>query len=364
MKRSDLLNRGTAETPIAAACWECSALLLCCTSQLYRGTCVVTSQTSHTRQPPRAHRRGMALRAEAPSTSDSLPTWWASASRVLAAAPTTTELIQRGVAKLDVEAVAGRIVERGFAVVDGFLGKAAAASIHGAIRELDGAGALRLGKIQHGVQQTNSAASRNDRIAFLPSIQAVDRPPSQRALERSTPQGNDAVAALPETGVLRTYVAAIDGMRERLSAHQALTARLQGSLDDCNFMCAIYPGGGARYNPAKCLAVGPRANEAVDAGLASEASTFAAVFGVPVGSTTDWFHEKWLPCWRRRVAGLRRVFEHAPTLPSSRRSPSAARARRPSTGSPMFLSLATQTKRYGSASRSGGSTWYRAGTTV
>ena len=49
MKRGDLLNRGAADTPIAAACWECSALLLCCTSQLYRGTCVVTSQTSHTR---------------------------------------------------------------------------------------------------------------------------------------------------------------------------------------------------------------------------------------------------------------------------------------------------------------------------
>ena len=148
---------------------------------------------------------------------------------------------------LDIKGVAGRLLERGFVVVDGFLGDPAAAAILTAIRDLDGAGALRLGKLQHGLQQTTSTTSRNDRIAFLPSIQSAGRELTLRALARSTPQGNTSVAALPETSVLRTYVAAMDGVRARLSEHETLKARLGGSLDDCNFMTAIYPGGGARY---------------------------------------------------------------------------------------------------------------------
>ena len=176
-----------------------------------------------------------------------LPTWWAASASSLAKAPTSHDLIRRGAMTLDIKGVAGRLLERGFVVVDGFLGDPAAAAILTAIRDLDGAGALRLGKLQHGLQQTTSTTSRNDRIAFLPSIQSAGRELTLRALARSTPQGNTSVAALPETSVLRTYVAAMDGVRARLSEHETLKARLGGSLDDCNFMTAIYPGGGARY---------------------------------------------------------------------------------------------------------------------
>ena len=33
----------------------------------------------------------------------------------------------------------------------------------------------------------------------------------------------------------------------QLSAQPRLVERVCGSLDDCTFMCACYPGGGARY---------------------------------------------------------------------------------------------------------------------
>ena len=174
-----------------------------------------------------------------------LPSWWSSSSSILASAPTTHDRIQRGADRFDADGVAGRLLERGFAVVDNFLGAPAASAIRAAIRELDGAGALRLGKIQAGVQQKSNTSSRTDRIAFLPSIQQTEK--AKKALDAATPTGNTAVASLAESSELRTYVAAIDGVRERLSQHEHLTERLGGSLDDCNFMCAIYPGGGARY---------------------------------------------------------------------------------------------------------------------
>ena len=36
-------------------------------------------------------------------------------------------------------------------------------------------------------------------------------------------------------------------MRAQRTAQPRLVERGGGSLDDCNFMCACYPGGGARY---------------------------------------------------------------------------------------------------------------------
>ena len=45
----------------------------------------------------------------------------------------------------------------------------------------------------------------------------------------------------------RAYTRAADFMRTQLTQHEALVKRIGGGLDDCNFMCACYPGGGARY---------------------------------------------------------------------------------------------------------------------
>ena len=72
------------------------------------------------------------------------------------------------------------------------------------------------------------------------------------------------------------------------------------------------PWGGARYNVAKSVAVGPRAAEAVANGFAATAATHASVFGAPVGDVAGWAREVWLPRWLRTCANLRRAAETAP----------------------------------------------------
>ena len=72
------------------------------------------------------------------------------------------------------------------------------------------------------------------------------------------------------------------------------------------------PWGGARYNVAKSVAVGPRAAEAVANGFAATAATHASVFGAPVGDIAGWAREVWLPRWQRTCANLRRAAEIAP----------------------------------------------------
>jgi hypothetical protein len=167
------------------------------------------------------------------ANAERLPQWWRDASPRLASAPLVTDQIKRGVELFDAEAAAARLVNSGFAIIDGLLGAVAATAVRESIRVLDADGALRLGKLQHGTQQNIDNQTRSDRIAFIPSAQAS-------GLAKGT-------IPIPEHGVLKAYVGAFDRMRARLSAHVPLVERVGGPLDDCNFMCAVYPGGGARY---------------------------------------------------------------------------------------------------------------------
>ena len=152
-----------------------------------------------------------------------LPSWWpsASSSSLAAVAPSAPEAIARGAAAADAPALASSLLAKGFAVVDGFLGAPAAAAVRSGIAGMDRAGRLRLGKLQHGTQQSTNDATRSDRIAFL------------------QPDGC--------AGALAAYVAAVDALRCRLTAVDALVERVGGELDGCNFMAATYPGGGTRY---------------------------------------------------------------------------------------------------------------------
>ncbi|KAL1520948.1 hypothetical protein AB1Y20_022507 [Prymnesium parvum] len=153
-----------------------------------------------------------------------LPWWWRDASRALASAdPSPCALIARRAAQLDAEAIAARLATRGYAVLDAAFGGAVARAICEAIRGLHLAGRLHRGKVQHGLQQSVNTSSRGDRIAFL------------KPEDEGTPE------------VLHAYAASVDLLRERLSRHLALALRLEGGLDGCHYMCAVYPGGGAHY---------------------------------------------------------------------------------------------------------------------
>ena len=141
--------------------------------------------------------------------------------------------IEREMAAFDTAMAAAQLCARGYWVVDGFLGAAVAAAVRDNIGMLDAAGHLRLGKLQHGTRQSTNQETRSDRIAFLPSAQS-------KANAKGT-------VPVPEGSVLHEYIRAVDELRARLSSQQRLTELVGGSLDDCNFMCAIYPGAGARY---------------------------------------------------------------------------------------------------------------------
>jgi SM-20-related protein len=163
-----------------------------------------------------------------------LPGWWGDASPRLASAADANACIERGVARFDATEAAAQLCARGFAVIDGFLGgRSAVDAIRKGIRELDAAGALHLGKIQHGTSQSTNDQTRSDRIGFIPSVQSKGKAAG--------------TVQVPAGSALQTYVEALDGMRARLSDEARLVDRVGGSLDDCNFMCAVYPGGGARY---------------------------------------------------------------------------------------------------------------------
>ena len=138
----------------------------------------------------------------------------------------TEESIRSGGQAIDVRAFSKRLCGPGYIVVDNVLGRSAAAAIVDGIRSLDEAGMLRLGKLQHGSRQTTDDATRSDRIGFL----EPDRPES-----------------CPTTGAVRAYIALADELRARLAEEDPLVEAVQGSLDGCNFMAAVYPGGGARY---------------------------------------------------------------------------------------------------------------------
>ena len=114
--------------------------------------------------------------------SSALPTWWAEQSPRLASHVPVPLLIQRGVRRFDAEAAAAQLCDNGFAVVDNFLGAAPAAAVRTSIQDLDAAGALRLGRLQHGTQQSTNNETRSDRI--LPTICAVQAKRQGRSQHR------------------------------------------------------------------------------------------------------------------------------------------------------------------------------------
>ena len=191
-----------------------------------------------------------------------LPAWWAAEAESLSSSRSIESAVRQ---HLDAPAIAADLCRCGFTVIDKFLGsRAATAQVLDGIQRLDNAGHLRLGKIQQGTQQNANTQSRTDRIAFLPSIQQQQKAEAAKAGSHvsnggggggsSSSGGGGAVAAASTTvtadacsDALRAYTRAVDVMREALSAQARLVDRVGGSLDDCNLMCACYPGGGARY---------------------------------------------------------------------------------------------------------------------
>ena len=146
----------------------------------------------------------------------------------------------------DARAVASFLCTRGFVVIDGFLGStSAAAAVRTGIAQLDDNGMMRLGKIQHGTNQDTANSSRSDRIAFLPP---VDRPATTTTkVPKGAAHGSDTLAPEECSAALHAYIKVADGLRTQLSAQDNLVERVGGVLDGCNIMCAVYPGGGARY---------------------------------------------------------------------------------------------------------------------
>lgn len=70
------------------------------------------------------------------------------------------------------------------------------------------------------------------------------------------------------------------------------------------------PWGGSLWNLTKCIAIGPRAAEAVAAGYAARAAPHCSVYGAPVGAVSQWVAEVWKPRWDKVVGGLRLAFSY------------------------------------------------------
>jgi hypothetical protein len=64
---------------------------------------------------------------------------------------------------------------------------------------------------------------------------------------------------------------------------------------------------GGEYNAEKSVAVGLRADEAVDCGLAGRAATHTTVWGRPVGDVAEWVSTVWAPKTRARIARIREM---------------------------------------------------------
>ena len=154
----------------------------------------------------------------------SLPSWWARENAALSQpAISAEEGIHRGRAAFDHQIIGDRLCSCGYAIIDGFLGAAAAAAIRDGVVTMERTGRLRVGKLQHGLTQTSDQTSRSDRIAFLP-------------------KGGEGCS-----DALCRYTELAEDIRERLSSHEELVKLVGGVFDGCNFMCSSYPGGGARY---------------------------------------------------------------------------------------------------------------------
>ena len=184
-----------------------------------------------------------------PTNEPLLPSWWHAATHKTTSA-TPPALLNKIIhsAKLpDPIAVADTLANKGFCIIDNFLGASAAtASVLAGIQALDTAGRLRLGKIQNALKQAENTESRTDRIGFIPS--PIGPPPKTAATTAAA--SSTAPPTIPTADcadALLAYTRAADFMRTQLTQHEALVKRIGGGLDDCNFMCACYPGGGARY---------------------------------------------------------------------------------------------------------------------
>ena len=150
--------------------------------------------------------------------------WWKESSEILCRQEATRE-IEKGMQGLDVPYLRRRILEHGFSVLDGVLGVRACDALRQQIRSIDAQGRLKPGNVVHGRYVEYNASRRGDRSCFV-----------------TTGQGKttDVDAAI---GV---YLQQADKLRSRLTDDE-LSAKLVGGMDDCSGMCAIYPGGGARY---------------------------------------------------------------------------------------------------------------------
>ena len=176
----------------------------------------------------------------------SLPDWWPTAAAGSVCTPPrgAAASMERAAseAHFDAPAIVSDLCRRGYTVVDRFLSSTSAATeVRSGIESLDRAGRLRLGKIQSGTNQSANTSSRTDRIAFLPSIQ----PRSEK--QKANAAASTVIPVEECPAALRAFTQAADAMRAQLTEQDRLVDRVGGSLDDCNFMCACYPGGGARY---------------------------------------------------------------------------------------------------------------------
>lgn len=107
-----------------------------------------------------------------------LPAWWRPASLALSSAePSPSAAICRRAGRLEVRSLLPSLSSRGYALVDHLFGPSVASSMRDAIREMDEAGELKAGRIQHGLEQSSEASSRSDRIAFVKVASASHAPP-------------------------------------------------------------------------------------------------------------------------------------------------------------------------------------------
>ena len=156
-----------------------------------------------------------------------------------AASSSSAFTIARASKSFDAHAVASQICRRGYCIVDGFFDSPAVTpALLYAIQSLDDAGKMRLGKVhkQAGTDTIAANDQRSDRIAFLPS---------ERQRQNGVPAHCSAVEDVADS--LCEYTVLADALRAQLSNSADLVARVGGSLDDCTFMCAVYPGEGAKY---------------------------------------------------------------------------------------------------------------------
>jgi len=117
------------------------------------------------------------------------------------------------------------MLTHGYAVIDGAYGQAVATQIHASIATLHAQRRLRAGRLQHGAKQTSDTSVRSDKITFI------------------TPAMGKAQGVSPTLGA---YMQQADELRARLGTAR-MRSLVRGPLEGCTFMCAVYPGAGARY---------------------------------------------------------------------------------------------------------------------